>query len=133
MFLAYPHSVLKIMKTLEIKAFVPAQNFDLSKRFYQDMGFEIVSCVAGVAYFKQGESSFLLQDFYQPSLASNFSMHLLLEDVEEYHQRLKHSGLAKHYPVKLSNVVKQAWGMLEFTLVDPSGVLWRIAQNVTLQ
>jgi len=51
-FLAYPHSVLKTMKTLEIKALVPAQ---------------------------------------------------------------------------------KAWGMLEFTLVDPSGVLWRIAQNVARQ
>jgi predicted lactoylglutathione lyase len=29
------------LKTLEIKAFVPARDFALSKRFYEDLGFTI--------------------------------------------------------------------------------------------
>jgi hypothetical protein len=31
------------MATVEIKAFVPARDFELSKRFYVDLGFEIES------------------------------------------------------------------------------------------
>jgi catechol 2,3-dioxygenase-like lactoylglutathione lyase family enzyme len=29
------------MDTVEIKAFVPAKDFDLSKRFYEDLGFSL--------------------------------------------------------------------------------------------
>ena len=29
------------MKSIEIKAFVPAKNYELSKQFYQDFGFTI--------------------------------------------------------------------------------------------
>jgi predicted lactoylglutathione lyase len=29
------------METLELRAFVPAQDFNLSKSFYQDLGFNL--------------------------------------------------------------------------------------------
>tara|TARA_X000001388_G_scaffold76474_1_gene73920 strand:- start:959 stop:1123 length:165 start_codon:yes stop_codon:yes gene_type:complete len=49
------------LKILEIKPFVPANDFKCSKRFYQLVGFELVSEFGDIAYFKLGDYSFLLQ------------------------------------------------------------------------
>jgi hypothetical protein len=52
--------------TVEIKAFVPARDFALSKRFYQDLGFTLAWSDDDLACFRHGHSSFLLQNFSQP-------------------------------------------------------------------
>jgi len=117
------------LNTIEIKAFVPAKNFEKSKAFYNDIGFTMASEGGGVAYFNCGSCSFLLQDFYQKELADNFVMHLLVEDIYAWHQKLKDSGVTETYGVMLSDVIEQPWRMLDFILSDPSGVQWRIGQN----
>jgi uncharacterized glyoxalase superfamily protein PhnB len=118
------------LSVVEVKAFVPAKDFELSKRFYQDIGFKMASDGGGVAYFHHGEASFLLQDFYDEGLAKNFMMHLLVEDVDAWHNNIGDSGIAKKYEVKVGPVELQPWRMRDFVLFDPTGVLWRIAQNV---
>jgi len=117
------------MKTVEIKAFVPAKDYQLSKQFYKDFGFEMASDEGGVAYFKSGRSSFLLQDFYIEAHANNFMMHLSVEDIHDYREHLKSGGFEKKYSLKIPEIITQPWGMLEFTVIDPTGVLWRVAQN----
>jgi len=84
------------LRVTEIKAFVPAKDFALSKRFYQEIGFTMASEGGGVAYFRCGSASFLLQDFWVEGCADNFI----------------------------------PWRMRDFCLIDPTGVLWRIGQNV---
>jgi hypothetical protein len=92
------------LRITEIKAFVPAKNFELSKKFYQDIGFTLASDGGGIAYFHVGNASFLLQDFCADGFAENFMMHLLVENVEVWWKHI--------------------------SLIDPSGVCWRIGQNV---
>ena len=117
------------LRVIELKPFVPARDFALSRRFYADLGFVEASEVGGVAYFHHGEASFLLQDFYDPGLANNLMLHLLVEDVSAWHARLTSAGIAGRYGVRQSEIVAQPWRMRDFALTDPSGVLWRIAQN----
>lgn len=113
----------------EIKAFVPSRDYANSKAFYRDMGFTLASDMGDVAYFHLGDCSFLLQDFYQAALADNFMMHLLVEDAAAWHAALSKADLVGKYGVRLSALEEQPWGMLDFTITDPSGVLWRIGQN----
>jgi|SRR5882724_2967382 len=122
-----PHPSLRVT---EIKAFVPAKNFERSKQYYRDIGFTMASEGGGVAYFRFEHASFLLQDFCAESLAENFVMHMLVENVEAWWNRINESGVAAKYGVKLSNIELQPWRMKDFCLTDPSGVLWRIGQNV---
>jgi uncharacterized glyoxalase superfamily protein PhnB len=117
------------LRAVEVKAFVPAKNFDLSKRFYQDLGFTMASDNEGIAYFHHGETSFLLQDFYVKELADNFMMHLLVQDVDAWWSKVQEAGLASKYGVKVGPVELQPWRMRDFVVFDPSGVLWRIAEN----
>lgn len=113
----------------EIKAFVPARDFALSQRFYQDLGFTLASEGGGVAYFHCGDAAFLLQDFCAPGLAENFMMHLLVPDVDAWWARVQASGVVDTYGVPLTPIETQPWRMRDFCLTDPSGVLWRIGQN----
>jgi len=66
------------LRITEIKAFVPAKDFAISKQFYKDLGFTMASEGDGVAYFHFEHVSFLLQDFCVNSLAENFMMHILV-------------------------------------------------------
>ncbi|MCJ8298009.1 MAG: hypothetical protein MJK13_03605 [Pseudomonadales bacterium] len=51
-------------------------------------------------------------------------MHLLVKDAQVWHLQL--AGISEKYKVKITAVTEQPWGMLDFVITDPSGVLWRI-------
>lgn len=70
------------MEAIEIKAFVPARDFELCKQFYLDLGFQIGWGSEDMAYLYVGKCSFLLQKFYVKEHADNFMMHLLVPDVD---------------------------------------------------
>ena len=118
------------LNAVEIKAFIPAKDFDTSKQFYSDLGFTKAYDSDGIAYFYHGNCSFLLQDFYEKAFAENLMMHLLVEDIYAWHEQVSRSGVAEKYNVRVSEVESQPWGMLDFIINDPSGVLWRIGQNI---
>jgi len=113
----------------EIKAFVPSEDFELSKQFYQALGFNMASEGGGVAYFHFGPVSFLLQDSNAAGLAEHFKMHLLVEDVEAWLAHIRASGVIAKFGVECSEIETRPWRMRDFCLTDPSGVLWRIGQN----
>lgn len=117
------------LRITEIKAFVPARDFERSQQFYRDLGFTMASEGGGVAYFHLGHVSFLLQDFCTPGLAENFMMHILVEDVDAWWAHVHASGVVDRYGVTCSGIESQPWRMRDFCLTDPSGVLWRIGQN----
>lgn len=117
------------LRITEIKAFVPAKDFEISKQFYKDLGFTMASEGGGVAYFHFEHVSFLLQDFCAASLAENFMMHILVADVDAWRDHVLASGVASKYGVHITEIENQPWRMRDFCLSDPSGVLWRIGQN----
>ena len=116
----------------EIRAFVPSKNFEQSKAFYTELGFDIISCEHGVAYVSLGGSSFLLQDFYVKEYADNCMMHLLVDDVDHHWRHVCDTQLEARFDVRVSAPADQPWGMRDFTLHDPSGVLWRIGQRIDM-
>lgn len=120
---------MNTLQTIELKAFIPAKNFELSKQFYQDMGFTLASDTDGVAYFHHGNVSFLLQNFYNKELAENLMLHLLVESVDAWWAKIQESNIAQKYGVNALPPEQRPWGMRDFVLIDPSGVLWRVAEN----
>jgi catechol 2,3-dioxygenase-like lactoylglutathione lyase family enzyme len=117
------------LDTFELKAFVPARDYSLSKRFYVDLGFELRSDSGGVAYLRHSHCSFLLQDFYVKELAENLMMHLLVADVDAWWAHVRDLRIADTYGVRVEPPQERPWRMRELLLFDPSGVLWRIARN----
>jgi uncharacterized glyoxalase superfamily protein PhnB len=121
------------LATVEIKAFVPARDFELSKQFYQDMGFDMAWSSDALAYFCHGDSSFLLQNFYVKEHADNFMMHLLVEDVDAWWQQVQARGIAAKYGTKAEPPEDRDWGLRDFIIVDPTGILWRVGQDISTQ
>jgi catechol 2,3-dioxygenase-like lactoylglutathione lyase family enzyme len=119
--------LMPTMQTVEIKAFVPARDFALCKRFYQDLGFTLAWSDDDLAYFRHGPSSFLLQNFSEAP--DNLMMHLLVKDVDAWWQHVQDQKLGEKYGVKTEPPADRPWGMRDFVIVDPTSVLWRIAQN----
>ena len=70
------------LTAVEMKAFVPARDFELSKRFYADLGFEIPWSSDDLAYLHVGPAAFLLQKVYVPAPAGHFMVHLLVPDAD---------------------------------------------------
>ncbi|WP_395669188.1 VOC family protein [Rhodoferax sp.] len=117
------------LNVTEIKAFVPAKDFGLSQQFYRDLGFTTASEGGGLAYFRFGSVSFLLQDFCAEGVAEHFNLHLLVEDVQAWWDHVQASGVVAKYGVRCTELEDQPWGMRDFCLSDPAGVCWRIGQN----
>ena len=118
------------LAAVEIKAFLPAIDFELSRQFYLALGFEIPWSADGLAYVRHGNTSFLLQEFNEPAFATSYQMHLLVENVDDWHAHVVAAGVASRFGVKVGGPEDQPWAMRDFTLFDPSGVLWRVAQNI---
>jgi hypothetical protein len=117
-------------KALELNAFVPAKNFDLSKRFYSDLGFTLLWGNEDIAQFRIGSFTFLLQKFYVKEHAENFMMALRVEDADVWWEHIKHIALSEKYPgLMLKPPTMQPWGIRVLYLSDPTGVLWHIQDN----
>ena len=118
------------LNPVEIKAFVPARDFATSKDFYLALGFEIPWSDDHLAYVRFGDTAFLLQNFHEPAHASNFQMHFLVEDADDWHAHVIESGVVARFAVEVGPVEERPWAMRDFVMFDPTGVVWRIAHNM---
>jgi catechol 2,3-dioxygenase-like lactoylglutathione lyase family enzyme len=118
------------LRSVEIKAFVPARDFATSLRFYERIGCEIPSASDDLAYIRHGETSFLLQNFYVAEHAGNFMMSWLVDDADAWHRHVQASGVVAEFGVRLGAPADRPWGIRDFILTDPTGVLWRIGHNL---
>jgi uncharacterized glyoxalase superfamily protein PhnB len=113
-----------------LRPFVPATDFEKSLRFYVDLGFTASRLGDSLASMELGPFAFLLQKFEAKGFAGNFMMHLLVHDVAAWWKRIESLDLAAKYGVKAPSAPElQPWGLTVAYVIDPSGVLWHIAQN----
>ena len=118
------------LETIEIKAFVPARDLSASLDFYQALGFEATMESDDLAYVNYGKTAFLLSHFYNPEHANNFVMHMLVANADDWYQNVLASGVATKFSVRTSPPDDRPWGIRDFTLIDPTGVLWRIGHVI---
>jgi uncharacterized glyoxalase superfamily protein PhnB len=115
---------------IALRPFVPAKNFETSLRFYVDLGFTATRIGDSLASMALGPFAFLLQDYHVEGFAGNFMMHLLVNDVDRWWRHIASLDLAQKYGVRAPRApAVQPWGLTVAYVVDPSGVLWHIAQK----
>jgi uncharacterized glyoxalase superfamily protein PhnB len=115
---------------VDLKPFVPARDFALSKRFYLELGFTENWGYDQAAEFQIGGYRFLLQNFYVKPHAENFMMHLMGEDADAWWAHIESIGLVQKYSLGMAKPpTLQPWGLRVLYLADPSGVLWHIADK----
>ena len=107
-----------------IRPFIGAENFEISRSFYRDLGFEETVLSHNMSVFKSGQLAFYLQDGYVKDWVDNTMVFMEVEDVDKFWEDLMALGLAGKYKrVKLTPVKVFPWGR-ECYLHDPSGILW---------
>lgn len=111
------------------RPFMPAKDFELSKRFYEALGFEKV-LDGEVAIFNAGSGGFILQRYFQKDWAGNFMMQLMVDDLDGWWSHIESLDLPNRFGVSSPKPpAMQPWGLRVAYVVDPSGVLWHIAQR----
>ena len=83
-----------------------------------------------LAYLRHGNASFLLQNFYNKDHADNFMMHSLVENVEAWWRHVLRQDLVAKYGVHAEPPADRSWGIRDFVIMDPTGVTWRVGQNI---
>ncbi|RMZ59963.1 glyoxalase [Chryseobacterium nematophagum] len=111
-----------------IRPFIGAENFDISRNFYQDLGFEEVILEDNLSLFKRQDIAFYLQRAYVKDWIDNTMIFIEVENVDEFWNELSSLNLAEKYShVRLVPVRNLNWGK-ECFVHDPSGVLWHFGE-----
>ena len=112
------------------RPFLPARNFELSKHFYETLGFEKLLDADDVAIFRIGRGEFILQSHYQKDWAENFMMQLMVDGLDLWWTHIQSLDLPGRFGVALPKApALQSWGLRIAYVTDPSGVLWHVAQR----
>jgi hypothetical protein len=112
-----------------IRAFIGAINFNESRQFYKELGFEESVISEDMSYFKVSDSiGFYLQDYYVEAWVNNTMLFLEVDDVDRYWNELQNLGLHQKYKnVRLTAIKNYDWGK-ECFMHDPSGILWHFGE-----
>ncbi|MDB4923790.1 glyoxalase [Mucilaginibacter sp.] len=115
-------------KTKSIRPFIGAENFEISRSFYRDLGFEETVLSYNMSVFKSGQLAFYLQDGYVKDWVDNTMVFMEVDDVDKFWEDLVALNLTNKYNgVKLTPVRGFPWGR-ECYLHDPSGILWHFGE-----
>ena len=113
-----------------MRPMVPAKTFEISKRFYIDLGFEPRPLIDNLIEMRLGAYAFILQGYYIQQWAYNFVMHMSVSDLSLWWDHIVSLDLPSRYGVKSPRATLEDWGVVA-SVIDPSGVLWRIAEDVS--
>ncbi|MDQ6901902.1 MAG: glyoxalase [Bacteroidota bacterium] len=115
-------------KSKSIRPFIGAKDFEISRRFYSDLGFRESILSADMSLFKNDQIGFYLQNAYVKDWIDNTMIFLEVDDVDLYWEELLALDLPSKYEgVKLTPIRKYDWGK-ECFMHDPSGILWHFGQ-----
>jgi len=117
-------------KAKSIRPFIGAKNYDESRSFYRDLGFQESILTSNMSIFKTEGLGFYLQDAYVKDWIDNSMIFLEVDDVGRFWNELLTLDLTTKYKtVKLIPICEYDWGR-ECFLHDPSGILWHIGEFI---
>jgi catechol 2,3-dioxygenase-like lactoylglutathione lyase family enzyme len=109
---------------------LPARNLDQSVDFYENLGFQVVGrAPAPEDYALLRREGMELHLFGAPDLDPTTcyaGCYLRVTDARQLHDEFAKLGLPDDGFPRLSTLEVKPWGMREFHVMDPSGVLLRI-------
>lgn len=99
-----------------IRPFIGAQDFEVSRSFYRELGFEEIVLESNFSVFKSGETAFYLQDYYDKNWIENTMIFVEVDDVERYYNELLALNLPEKYKgAKLTPIRYLDWGKRMFS------------------
>ncbi len=112
-----------------IRTFIGAKDFEESRSFYRELGFQEKIISDKMVLFQLNEElGFYLQKYYVRKWVENSMVFVEVDDVDACYAELAQQAVHQRYRfAKLSPIKKFEWGR-ECFLHDPSGVLWHFCE-----
>jgi hypothetical protein len=115
-------------KAKSIRPFIGAKDYEISRSFYLDLGFQEIILSADMSYFNSGGLGFYLQNAYVKDWIDNTMVFMEVENVTRFWNELIALELTSKYEnVKLIPIRELDWGK-ECFVIDPAGILWHFGE-----
>lgn len=109
-----------------IRTFLPSKDFEVSKQFYLDLGFQILWQDEQLIIFGTSENNFFLQNGYNKDWAENMMVQLHVDDLEELYE-IAVKLVDKYDGTKIKEIFTAHYGRT-FHLIGPAGELWHMTE-----
>ena len=106
-----------------LKVYMPAKDFELSKRFYTALGFTMTEGWGGTADFELNGHRFRLQNYYVKDWAENWMAVIDVDDVKAWHERVQIMARSGEFGRMDVPEPHEVDGSMVLEVPDPSGVL----------
>lgn len=105
----------------DLLVYTPAKDFELSKRFYSALGFEMTKGWGDTVDCRLGGATFRLQNYYVKDWAENFMMRFGVDDVPAWYGHAKAVIASGNYDSASVSEPEMAGETLVCHVGDPSG------------
>ena len=118
------------LRASDLRPFIPARDFALSKRFYAALGWETTDVGPGLALVKVGDAQhFYIQDYYLKDVAENCMLHVTVQDAKAWYAHvdavLRDGGFPQ---ARVQSPARQPYGATVVFVHDPVGVLLHLCE-----
>ena len=104
----------------DLRVFVPAKDFALSKAFYKALGWKLNWEDAELAEMEIADRRFLLQNYYKKEWADNFMIHVSIDDAQAWYELASSIIVTgKYLDAKVNPPAPQAYGAVVTHLCGP--------------
>lgn len=111
-----------------IRPFIGSKDFELSRSFYRDLGFQETILSHTMSLFQIQQLGFYLQHAFVKDWVDNTMVFLEVDDADRFYSELLALNLqSKYADMKLIQTRVEHWGK-ECFLIDPSGILWHFGE-----
>lgn len=114
------------MNIHNIRTFVPSIDFEVSKQFYLDLGFEISWEGEDLIIFGTKTQNFFLQKAYVKEWAENCMMQMHVDNLEDLYDKAL-PLIDKYENTKINSIFTADYGRT-FHLIGPAGELWHMTE-----
>lgn len=114
------------MKIRNIRTFLPSIDFQTSKQFYLDLGFNITWESDDLIIFGEEGQNFFLQKAYLKEWAENVMMQMHVDDLDALYE-IALPLIDKYENTKINKIFTADYGRT-FHLIGPAGELWHMTE-----
>lgn len=114
------------MKIKGLRTFVPSIDFEVSKKFYEELGFELLWQNEELCEVGSKEYNFFLQKYYVKEWAENFMLQLFVDDLDALYKKAE-PLIEKYEGTKIRPIFDADYGRT-FHVIGPAGELWHMTE-----
>lgn len=119
-----------MIASTHLGSFLPTKDFELSRRFYEALGFTNHATDDEVALFDTGAGTIILTRNNDEKWDGAFMIAIRVDDLNAWWKRIEQAKLPERFGVMEPRApAMQPWGLEVAYVGDPAGVLIHFQQN----